>query len=209
MLKDHQQVLTESKNVDAFAELLESNLYVKKMTQSAHSSLLLDPEKVLHLKPEKSHANRCTVFGTNAILGSHYFLNLRQFFKNLSSHKSYEEIVADFAKTNCIPLPIKNPFATVQIQNNLVNVTFVPKAQLCGAEIENFTIEPLLLDVCLTIRAETTRAAVVLSGPVDPKGDTGSLNHMVVFQYSPDLGRWEYINPPAYHHTLDKTLFKR
>ena len=49
----------------------------------------------------------------------------------------------------------------------------------------------------------------MMSGPVDPNGDTGSLNHMVVFQYSPTLGRWEYINPPGYHRSLDSEIFKR
>ena len=65
-------------------------------------------------------------------------------------------------------------------------MTMVPKFQLSGSEIENFEIEPLLLDIVLTLRAETSRVAVVLTGPVDPKADTGSLNHMVVFQFSAD-----------------------
>ena len=46
----------------------------------------------------------------------------------VAGHKSFDELIADFAKSNWIPLPVGNPFATVQIQNKLVNVTFVPKA---------------------------------------------------------------------------------
>ena len=85
----------------------------------------------------------------------------------------------------------------------------VPKFQLSGSEIENFEIEPLLLDIVLTLRAETSRVAVVLTGPVDPKADTGSLNHMVVFQFSADQGRWIYINPPGFNKSLDAELFRK
>ena len=184
VIKENQKTLTDSDDQQAFQKLLDEPLYLKKIEDPAHSTSLLDPETVFYLKAgAKSSANRCTVYGTNAILGGAYFLNLRQYFLNMAAagHKNYEQLLADFTKSNCIPLPVGNPFATVQIQNKLVNVTFVPKAQLCGAEIENFALDPLLLDICLTIRAETSRAAIVLSGPVEPKKDTGSLNHMVVF----------------------------
>ena len=90
----------------------------------------MDLEKPFYLKAEKegSVVNRCTVYGTNAILGNCYFLNLRQFFKNCAGRKSFEEVIAEFARTNQIPLPIKTPFAVVQHQNKPYNVTFVPKA---------------------------------------------------------------------------------
>ena len=84
----------------------------------------------------------------------------------------------------------------------------VPKAQICGAEIENFAENPILLDICLTLRAETNRVAVMTTGPVDPNSDIGSLNHVLVFQYSAKDGRWMYINPPNTLRALNKRNFK-
>ena len=75
-------------------------------------------------------------------------------------HESCDTLYAEFCKKNYIPIPVGDPFATVVVHNKLVNVTMVPRAQICGAEIENFAESPILFDICLTLRAGTNRVAV-------------------------------------------------
>ena len=94
-------------------------------------------------------------------------------------------------------MPVATPFATLQVQNKLVNVAMVPKAQFNGEEIENFAANPLLLDIALTLRADTTRVAVSTTGVISPTKEIGCYNHVVVFQYSPELSRWVYVTPPG------------
>ena len=148
MIADNQKNLTREDDPGAFDELLDQDLYTKKYETSAHSNALLDTQRVFALKAGRgSDANRCTVYGTNALLGNPYFKNLRDYFTSCAaaSHRSFNELTADFVKYNFIPLPVGNPFATVQVENKLVNVTMVPKMQFCGSDIENFEIDPILL----------------------------------------------------------------
>ena len=130
MIKNNQKNLTRKETSGAFDELLDEDLYTKKFTESAHSNALLHTEKVFVLRAGRgSDSNRCTVYGTNALLGNPYFTNLRDYFTSCAatSHRSFEELTADFVKYNYIPLPVGNPFATAQVENKLVNLTMVPK----------------------------------------------------------------------------------
>ena len=48
----------------------------------------------------------------------------------------------------------------------------------------------------------------MLTGPVSLDSNTGGINHMVVFQFVADQGRWVYINPPLTQRNLTPTIFK-
>ena len=65
-----------------------------------------------------------------------------------------------------------------------------------------------MLDIALTIRAETDRVAIVTTGVAPSNRDVGTYNHMLVFQYDADRGRWIYINPPGKQLALSAPDFE-
>ena len=70
--------MTNSQDETTFNELLDENLYKKKIDYTAHCNQLLNIERTGSLIPgKKFQANRCTVYGTNTLLGNYYFKNLR------------------------------------------------------------------------------------------------------------------------------------
>ena len=173
----------KNENPQTFDQLLDADLY-STLHNPIHCGSLLHPNFFYTDNAgEGSDANRCTVYALNCLLGGPYFTNLRQYFNCVAAgtRSDVTAVHANFAKHNYIEPPVGYPFATLQHRNRLVNVTLVPKAQFCGAELENFEKDPILLDIALTLRAETTRVAVAMTGVAEPKSEVGTYNHMVVF----------------------------
>ena len=202
--------IVESSKGETFDQMLDANLYQDNPEPAECSQLLKPDEYNCKEAGEGFNVNRCTLYGLNTILGAPYFTNLRQFFKVLaaSEHTTDKILQADFCQRNLIPIPTGAPFATVQINSRLQNVTMVPRAQFNGAEIDNFCQEDILLDIALALCSGSTRVACVTTGAIHPSKEIGTQSHFTVFQYSVDIGRWVYMNPPGHTAPMSSTLLK-
>ena len=91
--------------------------------------------------------------------------------------------------------------AIVPLQGDIEIVTLYPNAELGPVESEYCLMKPILLQIALTLRCDTTRVLGLQHGT--RSFDSGyEANHILCFQYNPVIWKqgntpWVAIDPPG------------